>query len=194
MAWSGFTLPELMLTLSILAILASQGVPAMQEMLERNRLKGAARALAEDLQWVRSEAIRRNRNLHLVIDDDSVWCYGITDRTDCDCRRTDPDAGDACTLSPPTEGGTPLLKRVGGADFAGVNARTSFSEGLTGFDARRGTTMRMGSGEPGSERSGNGNVTFANARDEQLRVVLSVIGRVRVCSPNQSVPGFRRCD
>jgi prepilin-type N-terminal cleavage/methylation domain-containing protein len=57
----GFTLLELMITLSVLAILASLGVPAMQEMLERNRLKGAAQALAEDLQWVRGEAIRRNR-------------------------------------------------------------------------------------------------------------------------------------
>jgi type IV fimbrial biogenesis protein FimT len=193
-AMSGFTLLELMVTLSVLAILASLGVPAMQEMLERNRLKSAARALAEDLQWVRSEAIRRNRDLHLVIDDDSVWCYGVTDRTDCDCRLTDPNADDACTLSPPTEDDAPLLKRVGGADFAGVNARASFGEGLTGFEARRGTTMRMGSGAPGSERSGNGNVTFANARDERLRVVVSVIGRVRVCSPNQSVLGFSRCD
>jgi len=54
---AGFTLLELMITLSVLAILASLGVPAMQEMLERNRLKGAAQALAEDLQWVRGEAI-----------------------------------------------------------------------------------------------------------------------------------------
>jgi Tfp pilus assembly protein FimT len=186
-----------MITLSVLAILASLGVPAMQEMLARNRLKGAAQALAEDMQWVRGEAIRRNRDLHMVIDedaDDSVWCYGITDSADCDCLLTDPDAGDACTLSPPTEDAAPLLKRVGGADFAGVSVATNLDQGLTGFERRRGTTMRMGSGSAGSERNGNGSVTFSNPRGEQLRVILSVTGRVRVCSPDQSVPGFRPCN
>ncbi|HSO83286.1 GspH/FimT family pseudopilin [Thiocapsa sp.] len=190
----GFTLLELMITLSVLAILASLGVPAMQDMLERNRLKSAAQALAEDLQWLRGEAIRRNRDLHLVFDDGTPWCYGITERTDCDCQLTDPNAGDACTLSPPTADAVPLMKRVGSADLGRISATTTLSQGLTGFEPRRGTTIRMGSGAAGSELNGNGNVTFSTPNGDQLRIILSVLGRVRLCSPNQSVPGFRECD
>ncbi|SDW47206.1 type IV fimbrial biogenesis protein FimT [Thiocapsa roseopersicina] len=187
----GFTLLELMFTVSVLAILASLGVPAMQEMLERNRLKGAAQAFAEDLQWVRGEAIRRNRDLHLIFDAGSPWCYGISEASACDCHLTDPDNANACTLS---INGTTVLKHVPAANYAGVGATATFDLGLTGFERRRGTTMRMGSGSAGSERHGNGSVTFNNPRDEQLKVILSMTGRVRVCSPDQSVPGFRRCD
>lgn len=188
---AGFTLLELMITLSVLAVLASLGVPAMQEMLERNRLKGAAQALAEDLQWARGEAIRRNRDLHLVFDDGTPWCYGISEANACNCHLTDPDDANACTLS---SDGTNVLKHLDAANYAGVSAATIFDQGVTGFERRRGTTMRMGSGSAGSERHGNGSVTFSITRGAQLRVILSTTGRVRVCSPNQSVPGFRGCD
>jgi type IV fimbrial biogenesis protein FimT len=186
----GFTLLELMITLSVLLILASLSLPAMQEMLERNRLKGAAQALAEDLQWVRGEAIRRNRDLHLLFNAGSPWCYGISQTSACNCHLSDPDAANACTLS---SNDARVLKHVHAADYAGVNAATTFEQGVTGFERRRGTTMRMGAGSGGSKRHGNGSVTFSNARGEQLRVILSMTGRVRVCSPDQSVPGFRGC-
>ncbi|QVL51220.1 MAG: GspH/FimT family pseudopilin [Thiocapsa sp.] len=186
----GFTLLELMITLSVLAILASLGVPAMQEMLERNRLKGAAQALVEDLQWVRGEAIRRNRDLHLIFDAGSPWCYGISEASACNCHLTDPDDANACTLS---FNDTKVLKHLHAANYVGVDATATFNQGLTGFERRRGTTMRMGSGSAGSKRHGNGSVNFSNAHGGQLRVILSVIGRVRVCSPDQSVPGFRPC-
>ena len=87
-AQPGFTLLELMFTLLVLAILAAVGVPAMNTMMERNRLKSAAQALTEDLQWARGEAIRRNDSLRVVSDDDGVWCYGIelNEGADCDCN------------------------------------------------------------------------------------------------------------
>ena len=187
---AGFTLLELMITLSVLAILASLGVPAMQEMLERNRLKSAAQALAEDLQWVRGEAIRRNRDLHLIFDAGSPWCYGISEASTCNCHLTDPDDAQACTLS---FNDTKVLKHLDAANYAGVSATATFDQGVTGFERRRGTTMRMGSGSAGSKRHGNGSVTFSNTHGGQIRVILSMTGRVRVCSPDQSVPGFRKC-
>ncbi|NCC28291.1 MAG: prepilin-type N-terminal cleavage/methylation domain-containing protein [Gammaproteobacteria bacterium] len=186
----GFTLLELMITLSVLAILASLGVPAMQDMLERNRLKSAAQALAEDLQWVRGEAIRRNRDLHLIFDAGSPWCYGISEASTCNCRLTDPNDAQACTLS---FNDTKVLKHLDAANYAGVSATATFDQGVTGFERRRGTTMRMGSGSAGSKRHGNGSVTFSNTHGGQIRVILSMTGRVRVCSPDQSVPGFRKC-
>ncbi|MFB1490916.1 MULTISPECIES: GspH/FimT family pseudopilin [unclassified Thiocapsa] len=180
-ARSGFTLLELMITLAVLAILASIGVPTMQEMLERNRLKSAAQTLMEDLQWMRGEAIRRNRTLSLVIDA-NAWCYGITAETTCDCRLTDATSTDACVLD---TAGTPVLKRTGGHDFRGVQV-VSIASSLKSpprlmFEPRRATATSFGS------------VTIDSPAGAQLRVILSKLGRVRTCSPNGSLPGFETC-
>jgi type IV fimbrial biogenesis protein FimT len=178
---AGFTLLELMITLTVLAILATLGVPTMQGMLERNRLKSAAQAVMEDLQWMRSEAIRRNRTLSFVIDPDA-WCYGITAEDTCDCRLTDSNAADACVLE---TAGTPVLKRVGGRDFQGVQV-VSITSSLKSpprlvFEPRRATAPSFGS------------LTIDSPAGAQLRVVLSKLGRVRTCSPDGLVPGFESC-
>ncbi|UHD15793.1 GspH/FimT family pseudopilin [Thiocapsa bogorovii] len=170
-----------MITLAVLAILATLGVPAMQDMLERNRLKSAAQTLMEDLQWMRSEAIRRNRTLSLVIDADA-WCYGITAEDTCDCRLTDATATDACVLE---TAGTSVLKRIGGGDFQGVQV-ISITSSLKSpprlvLEPRRATAPSFGS------------LTIDSPAGTQLRVVLSKLGRVRTCSPDGVLPGFEPC-
>jgi type IV fimbrial biogenesis protein FimT len=177
---TGFTLLELMFTLLVIAVLATLGVPSMQQMLERNQLKSAARTLMSDLQWMRGEAIRRNRPLHLAVDADA-WCYGITTRKACNCLAA-PDAADACVLD---TADTPVLKRVGSADLPGVRI-VSVSSSLgnpprLGFEPRRATATSYGS------------LTFGSRNGAQLRLILSKLGRVRVCSPNDAVPGYSRC-
>lgn len=180
-ARSGFTLLELMITLAVLAILATIGVPTMQDMLERNRLKSAAQTLMADIQWMRGEAIRRNRTLSLMIDADA-WCYGITAEATCDCRLTASTATHACVLD---TAGTPILKRIGGHDFQGVQV-VAITSSLNSpprlvFEPRRATATSFGS------------VTIDSPAGAQLRVILSKLGRVRTCSPNGSLPGFETC-
>ena len=175
----GFTLVELMLTITVLAVLATIGAPTMQEMLARNRLKAAAQALTEDLQWTRSEVIRRNRHLFLTVDSEA-WCYGIAERKDCDCRLRDLSAERACRLS---TAGEPMLKIVSGVDFPGIRI-----EGTTFTGSPRGTGF-----EPRRATARGGSLTFASGRDAELRVVLSLLGRVRLCSPRGTVTGFPPC-
>lgn len=56
---SGFTLIELMVTLSVLAILLAAAVPAFQGMIQRNRLVSSTNDLVSSLMVARSEAIKR---------------------------------------------------------------------------------------------------------------------------------------
>ena len=163
----GLTLLEVLVTITILALLLAIALPSMQDMLTRNRLKSAAQAIAEDLQWTRSEAIKRNRTLRLSLDLEH-WCYGVqTWDHPCDCR-----------LPPETASGCPL-KRVSGEDFPGIRLDATFK--ATRFEPRRAT-------------ADNGSLTLTASQGMALRVVLSRLGRVRLCAPAKDVPGYEPCD
>jgi type IV fimbrial biogenesis protein FimT len=56
----GFTVLEVMVTLSLIAILAAIAVPAMADFIRNNRMSTSARQLDADMILARREAIKRN--------------------------------------------------------------------------------------------------------------------------------------
>lgn len=70
----GFTLLELMVTVSVIAILAAIALPSMGWMANMARLNGQADELMATVQMARAEAIRRNAR---------VTVCGTTDGTTC---------------------------------------------------------------------------------------------------------------
>ena len=56
----GITLLELMITVSIAAILLVVGIPSFKEFMARQRMKAAVGSLHNDLLMARSEAVHRN--------------------------------------------------------------------------------------------------------------------------------------
>src|ERR1039457_2199475 len=57
-ATAGFTLIELMITLTVAAILVTAGVPAFSAFVQNTRLSGQASSLVYSLSFARSEAIK----------------------------------------------------------------------------------------------------------------------------------------
>lgn len=57
----GFSLLELMVVLTLIAILGLLATPSMAEWMKNQRIRGTAEALLGGLQTARAEAIRRNR-------------------------------------------------------------------------------------------------------------------------------------
>ncbi len=80
---NGFTLVELMITLAIVAILLTIGVPSFQTFILDNRLVTQANRIATDINMARSAAIKYQRSGKICVSSNSTTaapsCTGGTD-------------------------------------------------------------------------------------------------------------------
>lgn len=177
----GVTLIEAMVVIAVLGILLSVGVPAMNTFVEKNRLKDAAETITNDLHYARSESIKRNKDIFVSFTTDGTtnWCYGLRETSACDCTVTIGDAN-ACVLN---VAGTPVLKTTASSEFSAIKlTQTTFTGSNASFNPIRGTANA-------------GSVIVKSVSGKELRVTMSTLGRVRVCSPSGSdnVVGYPSC-
>ncbi|EIJ35050.1 GspH/FimT family pseudopilin [Thiothrix nivea] len=78
---TGMTLIELIVTLSIVAILASVAAPSVKEMIQNNRLTALNNQIVSYLQYARSEAVTKNHNVSM--------CVRNTDGSGCTTNAAD---------------------------------------------------------------------------------------------------------
>lgn len=78
---SGFTLPELLVTLAVAGILAGVAVPGLHAIVATNRRAAQHNALVAHLSLARSEAIKRGREVLACLSADGSHC-GHGDRWD----------------------------------------------------------------------------------------------------------------
>jgi prepilin-type N-terminal cleavage/methylation domain-containing protein len=165
----GLTLIELVLTLGVLSVLAVSATPSLLDLLDRHRLRGAAENLRGDLMLARAEALRLNTAVSVAfwIDiEGEGWCYGLSDTGPCDCA-TDG----VCRLDGAPAHGAAAER------FPRVGLATSFPHGTTSFQPARGTA--------------NAGTVTLNVGATEVDVVLSALGRVRLCS--DSLGGYPPC-
>jgi type IV fimbrial biogenesis protein FimT len=68
---SGFTMVELMIVVVIFAVLATVGIPQLQQYLASTRMLSAAQSANAGLQFARAEAVRRNAPVTFVLTNDA---------------------------------------------------------------------------------------------------------------------------
>lgn len=66
-AMRGFTLIELMVTLAVVTILATIGVPSFQDMIRSNQVAAQSNELIALMSYARNEAIRRGEDVRLEL-------------------------------------------------------------------------------------------------------------------------------
>ena len=70
----GFTLMELLVTVSIVAILAAIGIPSLTETIKSNRITAQVNEFVLALNFARSEAIKRGVRVSLCKTSDAMTC------------------------------------------------------------------------------------------------------------------------
>jgi len=173
----GVTLTETLVVVTIISLLLGFAAPSYQGMIERNRLRQVAESFKSDLQYARTEALKRSESIVVSrqAGNDGAWCYGLAVRTasktHCACAETNPAANNFCEI-----------KRIMGNNFAQTNMEAATISSNT-FNALRGTTNA-------------GGATFST-RHYAVRVVFGDVGRVRLCIPDplpadkEALPGIQ---
>lgn len=204
---AGFTLIELMVTLTILGIVTALATPSMQTFFDSKRLIGATEEVYQHIQQARLEAIKRSVPVYVNFSANgtTTWSYGISQRSNCNLAETDPTADftnnglwDSCALVvddgdnnvhddgvTTTDTADLVLNRFASTDHPTVimNAPAIVGAGTQFFfDPLRGI-----------ERNGGGSVTLVSEAGRQLRIAVGALGQLRLCTPNDSVPGYSSC-
>ena len=166
---SGFTLVELLVTLAVVALLVTVAAPAMARFLDQARLRAATQTLAQELRQARNHALAHQSQIHFSIEVRARrWCYGWRDESACQC---DSHAG-AALCRTASDG---RMHTQSSADFPAVQLSSNQRSNRPGviFSPLRGTATAK---------------TFVlRNRYAAARVIVSPLGRVRICSPGGRV-------
>lgn len=155
---AGFTLIELMITVAIIAILASIALPSFRSMIRNAQTRNAAEAITNGLQKARGEAVARNANVEFVLGVDSSWLVQLPGSTILESRLSAEGSADTTVTATPTAATTATFN-----SFGRVVANADASAMLAQVDLA----------------TGGGN--------QPLRVTLGVGGNARMCDPNLTV-------
>lgn len=155
----GVTLIELMVTVVVLVVLIMIAAPAFQRMIERKRLEGAVENLYADMQYARTESIKRNKAVYLSFNEGADWCYGLDDTAYCNCSTAND-----CQIDG-------VEKVRSSADHLGISLISTFTPDQVKFDPVRGMVNEQGSGQ------------FTSVNGMKANVKVSWL-RVLICSPS----------
>lgn len=169
----GLTLVEACICTALTAVLAGFGVDSFRTLHEHRQLEGAAAEFETDLMHARSLAVMHNMPVRITFKaraEGSCYVVHTGDAADCDC-----DAAGRTTCS----GGAHALRGVGSAAGTGPLLRSSSPSIL--IEPTRGTVT------PTTTLRAVGRSGAAVHR------VVSIMGRVRSCSPGGAVPTLPAC-
>jgi type IV fimbrial biogenesis protein FimT len=75
---AGFTLLELMIALTVAAVLFSIAIPSFQYVTASNRVSSEVNAMLGDMQFARAEAIKEGQTVTICSSNDGTTCSGTT--------------------------------------------------------------------------------------------------------------------
>lgn len=159
----GLSLIELLALMAITAILVVVAVPSYISFAQLNRIKTLSQNLYYNLQFARSEAIKRNANVYVSFTTGTNWCYGINVGSACNCA---VPAG--CTLGTTTSNNTQATLTT-----SGLGGALIFEPNHGSANASPTLTYTVTSGT------------------SAISVIVKLSGNMQTCSAN--VSGYQAC-
>jgi len=160
---SGFSLIEVMVAITIVAILATVAVPSFRTWIQNIQIRTAAESVANGLQRARAEAVARNTNVQFVLGTGSSWTVDYVVKP----VSTDPPIDSRLS----TEGSVNVTRTV---SPAGLTTITFNNLGTVGVP-------------PNQPLNGDGTSPFAYVDltavggNKNLRVTIGVGGNAKMC-------------
>ncbi len=167
----GFTLVEMVAVVAVAGIVATTAVPSLAGLIDKQRISGVASELTSDLQYARAEAVHRNQGVRVSFRADA-GCYvihtGSADQCECTAAGT-----------PSCEGDAQAIKAVALDDAHRISLHSNVASIV--FDPVHGTA------------SPAATLRITGPQGRSVQHTVNIMGRVRSCSPQPSVSGYRAC-
>jgi type IV fimbrial biogenesis protein FimT len=170
----GFTLIEVMISLTVLGIILMIGLPSFASWLQNQQLRAASEGLLNGLQTARAEAIRRNLLVQIAVGSPGTG-WSVTEAVSTapiQTRVKEEGSPNAVLTVTPNTATTVTFTSLGS-----VAANLDTSPTASQFDIKN---PAGGSCQPAGPM-------------RCLRVVVSGGGSLRMCDPNVSLPDPRAC-
>ncbi len=169
----GFTLVELSVVTSVVAVVVSSIAPSFSGSAERHHVQGVAAQLETDIQYARSTAGATGQALRISFQAGSgASCYilhtGAANACTCDAQGVAHCTGDAEAVR------SVHLPSVGAVQLQS-NVRSML------FNPARNTVTPAGT------------LRVTGRSGAAVHHVVNIVGRVRSCSPQAAVPGVKAC-
>lgn len=174
----GLTLVELLVVLTLTAVVLHSATLTFSSWLLRQHLLGISAQLQTDLQLLRSAAVVRHRILRMSFQDTRAGMCYLLHSGDADACQCSADARDepqvVCT------DGTELLR----AALVSTARRVRLQSNVASLrlDPRHGTFTPTGSIDVSTTDGSSA-----------LRHIVNILGRVRTCTPGPQVLGYSPC-
>jgi type IV fimbrial biogenesis protein FimT len=172
-ACRGLTLIESLAAMATTAIALGSALPGLQDLRERRQLEGAAAQLSTDLHHARAFSVSSGVNVRFNTQQaaDGV-CYVVHTGSHGDCTCTAAGAAQCA-------GGAELLRVVGYGASQPLRLHNN-AHAMT-FDSTRGTVTPTAT------------LTVSTSSGAAISKIISLVGRVRTCSPAGGMPGYLSC-
>jgi Tfp pilus assembly protein FimT len=173
----GFSAIEIAIVLVAVAVVAMLAAPSFGGLSDRQRVRAAVSNLGVDIQYARSEAVRKNAPITVSFAPGATpWCYGIVNGT----------AACLCNTA-----GSCDVKTVSGDDFRNVTMTLTGGTGFT-IDPRQGQASAIAGGGSGAATTA---IAFASSTtaNAQAQVNVNALGRVAPGTPGGALPGYPTC-
>lgn len=162
----GFSLIELMITLSIAGVLLAVGVPNFKAFIQNQKLVATASEFYGAINMTRAEAIKRGDKVDMIATDGADWSKGWTIYVDANDNHK-IDLGETIIFN----------KQV---TAQGITISSNFTDSATPYISYTGNGRSRTYKSSQTPQAGTATFTFgASIR----KVKINFLGRARICNP-----------